>query len=341
MTQNWDVFAQRCVEQNIAVQLNAPMAMRTTYAVGGAASAMVTVASEADAIAVASILHDSQISRVVVIGRGSNVLISDSGFDGVVVLLAPAGKDNVVQVEGEVLTVGASVLMPVLARRSVGALRGGLEWCVGIPGTVGGAVRMNAGGHGAEMIDSLVDVQMVSLKSGQVRTVPVESLGLHFRGSALSAHHVVLSVRLRTTETTVEKGTALINSIVSWRREHQPGGRNAGSVFVNPSPGEGSAGALIDASQLRGFAVGGASVSDKHANFIQASDTATAEDVLAVMSHVQKTIAETNGVLLRSEVALVGFDEAVTQQFSDPRHTAAEHQAKMQQLCELMGESDE
>ena len=127
--------------------------------------------------------------------------------------------------------------MPVLARRSVGAGRGGLEWCVGIPGTVGGAVRINAGGHGAEMVDNLIDARLVSLKSGNVCVVPNADLGLHFRGSALSQHHVVLSARFQTSNITPEEGTTTINSVVAWRREHQPGGRNAGSVFVNPAHG--------------------------------------------------------------------------------------------------------
>ncbi|MCU1503412.1 MAG: murB, partial [Ilumatobacteraceae bacterium] len=101
----------------------------------------------------------------------------------------------------------------------------------------------------------------------------------------------------------------MIAEIVRWRREHQPGGQNAGSVFVNPVPGELAAAELIDRLDLRGFAIGGACVSDKHANFIQASATATAADVRAVMEHVRARVAAETGYLLRSEVRLVGFAE--------------------------------
>jgi len=206
---------------------------------------------------------------------------------------------------------------------------------------VGGAVRMNAGGHGAEIVDNLIDARVVSLKSGNVCVVSNADLGLHFRGSALSQHHVVLSARFQTTKITPEDGTATINSVVAWRREHQPGGRNAGSVFVNPAQGDGSAGALIDAAELRGYSRGGASVSEKHANFIQASEHASAADVVAVMGDVQQKVFEVHGIMLRSEVALVGFDARIAEQFSDPRHSALEQNDARAHLSKLLGDIDE
>ncbi|MEY4220130.1 MAG: UDP-N-acetylenolpyruvoylglucosamine reductase [Actinomycetota bacterium] len=337
----WTPFVEQCVDAGLQVDTNVAMAQRTTYGVGGSAAVVVVVHSESDALALSNAVAQCQVENIVVVGRGSNVLVSDEGFDGVVVMLGAVSPDSAVSVEGDVVQAGGSVLMPVLARRSVGAGRGGLEWCVGIPGTVGGAVRMNAGGHGAEMIDNLINARVVSLKSGKVCDVANADLGMHFRGSALSQHHVVLSARFQTSNIAPEEGTATINSVVAWRREHQPGGRNAGSVFVNPAQGEGSAGALIDAAALRGYSRGGASVSEKHANFIQASDNATAADVVAVMSDVQQKVFEVHGIMLRSEVVLVGFDERIADQFSDLRHSALEQNDARAHLSKLLGDGDE
>jgi UDP-N-acetylmuramate dehydrogenase len=337
----WTPFVEQCVDAGLQVDTNVAMAQRTTYGVGGSAAVVVVVHSESDALALSNAVAQCQVENIVVVGRGSNVLVSDEGFDGVVVMLGAVSPDSAVSVEGDVVQAGGSVLMPVLARRSVGAGRGGLEWCVGIPGTVGGAVRMNAGGHGAEMIDNLINARVVSLKSGKVCDVANADLGMHFRGSALSQHHVVLSARFQTSNIAPEEGTATINSVVAWRREHQPGGRNAGSVFVNPAQGDGSAGALIDAAALRGYSRGGASVSEKHANFIQASDNATAADVVAVMSDVQQKVFEVHGIMLRSEVVLVGFDERIAEQFSDPRHSALEQNDARAHLSKLLGDGDE
>ena len=337
----WMPFVQQCTDAGLQVDTNVAMAQRTTYGVGGSASVVVVIHSESDALALSQVVAQCRVDNIVVVGRGSNVLVSDEGFNGVVVLLGAVSPDSAVNVEGDVVQAGGSVLMPVLARRSVGAGRGGLEWCVGIPGTVGGAVRMNAGGHGAEMVDNLIDARVVSLKSGNVCVVSNADLGLHFRGSALSQHHVVLSARFQTSKIAPEEGTATINSVVAWRREHQPGGRNAGSVFVNPAQGEGSAGALIDAAALRGYSRGGAAVSEKHANFIQASEHATAADVVAVMSEVQHKVFEIHGVMLRSEVALVGFDARIAEQFSDPRHSASEQSDAREKLSKMLGDVNE
>jgi len=243
-----------------------------------------------------------------------------------------------VSVDGDIVEAGGAMLMPVLARRSVGANRGGLEWCVGIPGTVGGAVRMNAGGHGADMTSSVIDATVLSLRSGQIVRVSAEQLGFYFRGSALSGSHVVLSVRMKTALQDSAIGTAEINAVVGWRREHQPGGRNAGSVFVNPGAGDESAGALIDAAGLRGFTIGAVSVSDKHANFIQAGEGSTAADVAAVMSHVQSTVETVHGIRLYSEVCLVGFSADLMTRFSHPSHTSEAHVKAKEHLQSLLGE---
>ena len=320
------------------VHSDRPLAPLTTYGVGGNGACVVKVSSSDQVIAVSEVLRRHPGVETLVMGRGSNLLIADKGFDGVVVVMAPSSTENAVAVDGDIVEAGGAMLMPVLARRSVGAGRGGLEWCVGIPGTVGGAVRMNAGGHGADMATSVVDATVLSLRSGQIVRVSAEQLGFYFRGSALSNNHVVLSVRMRTSSQEAATGTAEINAVVSWRREHQPGGRNAGSVFVNPGAGDESAGALIDSAGLRGFTIGSVSVSEKHANFIQAAEGSTAADIAAVMAHVQSTVEQVHGIRIYSEVCLVGFSPDLMTRFTHPSHSSALHVAAKEHLQTLLGE---
>ena len=320
------------------VHSDRPLAPLTTYGVGGNGACVVKVSSSDHAIAVSEVLRRHPGVGILVMGRGSNLLIADEGFDGVVVVMSPSSTENAVGVDGDIVEAGGAMLMPVLARRSVGAGRGGLEWCVGIPGTVGGAVRMNAGGHGADMASSVVDATVLSLRTGQIVRVSAEQLGFYFRGSALSNNHVVLSVRMKTSTQETSAGTAEINAVVSWRREHQPGGRNAGSVFVNPGAGDESAGALIDSAGLRGFAIGAVSVSDKHANFIQAAEGSTAADIAAVMAHVQSTVEQVHGIRIYSEVCLVGFSPDLMTRFTHPSHSSALHVAAKEHLQILLGE---
>jgi UDP-N-acetylmuramate dehydrogenase len=285
-----------------------------------------------------SVLSEYPHMPVLVVGRGSNLLVSDDGFAGVVVSLVDETESVNIDFQDSSVVASASVPMPVLARRSAAAGRTGLEWCVGIPGSVGAAVRMNAGGHGADMQDSLVVVTVMSLRSGKTVEVSAADLGLHFRGSALAAHHLVLKAAFSTQTIDPEVASATVDSIVAWRRDNQPGGRNAGSVFVNPAPGNGSAGALIDAAGLRGYSVGAASVSGKHANFIQAKTGATANDIIEVMTHVQARVEEVHGVRMRSEVVLVGFADDIASRFADPRHAEPDRVEAAQRLAVLMGD---
>lgn len=333
----WTAFLQTAESIGVTVERNRPMAFNTTYGVGGTAACAVSVSSRRELQEVADLLAAHSDLPVAVVGRGSNLLIADDGFKGIVVLMSYNAAESHIELVGDDIVASGALPMPILARRSVAFGRGGLEWCVGIPGSVGGAVRMNAGGHGAEIVDDLVSAEIVSLKSGRWATVAADDLGFHFRGSAISPHHVVVSARLRTTARTAE--SADIDEVVTWRRKNQPGGRNAGSVFVNPAQGEGSAGALIDACGLREFSIGGARVSEKHANFIQASENATAHDIVAVMRHVQSVVEQQKGVRLRSEVCLLGFDNETSEAFADPRHNDADRTAHAEHLQTLMGDN--
>src|SRR6478735_8563447 len=283
-----------------------PLAPRTTYKVGGAAAVFATPRTLDELRAVSAVAADTGLS-VVVIGRGSNMLVADAGLHGIVVSLAELCDD--VTIDGTDVTAGSAVPLPVLARRTVAAGLTGFEWAVGVPGTIGGALRTNAGGHGSDMVACTTVVRLFDLRDGTVDAVSATALGLRFRSSDLADHHVVLDARLHLARGDVQSGEALLAEVVRWRREHQPGGQNAGSVFINPVPGELAAAELIDRLGLRGFTIGGATVSAKHANFIQASPGGSAADVRAVMEHVRRRVADETGIVLRSEVRLVGFDD--------------------------------
>lgn len=323
------------------VTVDAPFGELTTYGVGGRCAALVEVSGSARAVAVAETVASCGPVRTVVLGNGSNTLVSDEGFDGLVVRLVPSRNpaDFEVKVLDGSVTADGWMPLPVLARRAVAAGGCGLEWAVGVPGTVGGAVRMNAGGHGAETVDSLESAQVVSLASGRSEVFAAGDLGLHFRGSALGDTHLVVCATFAVRDPAGHDCAAELAGIVSWRRANQPGGHNAGSVFVNPAPGEGSSGALIDAAGMRGHRVGGAAVSDKHANFIQASEGATASDIVAVMSDVQDAVRNTHGVVLRSEVRMVGFGEDVVARFAAEGHADGPVIAAAAAIARRLGET--
>lgn len=288
-------------------QREVPLAPLTTYRVGGAARLFVRIASEADLEQVAT-AHRATGLPVLVIGRGSNLLVADSGFNGIAVTFGEAATE--IGIAGLDVVAGGFTLLPVLARRTAAAGLTGLEWAVGVPGSVGGGVRMNAGGHGSDIAASLVAVDLFDLQLGQRCRKDAESVGLRFRGSDLADHEIVLSATFRLAAGDVASGEREIAEIVRWRREHQPGGQNAGSVFVNPIPGELAAGQVIDELGLRGARIGTACVSDKHANFIQATEGGSAADVHALIEMIAERVWSARGIRLRSEIRLVGFDGA-------------------------------
>jgi UDP-N-acetylmuramate dehydrogenase len=287
-------------------RVDEPLGPLTTYRVGGSAAIFVTPRSINDLEAVAAVVSRYELP-VLVVGRGSNLLVADSGFDGVAMSLAE--WTDGIEVNGTRVRAGSAVALPVLARRTAASGLTGFEWAVGVPGSIGGAVRMNAGGHGSDIAACLARVEIFDMHAAQSAWRAADTLGLRFRGSGLLDHEIVLTAEITLETGDIEQSEREIAEIVRWRRENQPGGQNAGSVFVNPIPGELSAGELIDRVGLRGFRVGGAFVSEKHANFIQAGDGATAGDVKAVIDQVRERVAAETGFELRSEVRLVGFAE--------------------------------
>lgn len=289
--------------------VDAPLAPFTTYRVGGSAALYVHAESIEDLHFVSELLQETQLP-LLVIGRGSNLLVADEGFRGLAITLGAFAEGISLPDAGSdpIAVFGGSVSMPIAARQSVHCGLAGFEWAVGIPGSIGGAVRMNAGGHGSDIANSLRKVRVYHLLKGIEANVQALDLGLRFRGSALTDHHIVLSTTLQLAWGDVATGEEQLAEIVHWRREHQPGGQNAGSVFVNPDSGKTSAGALIDQLGLRGHRFGTASVSDKHANFIQADIGGSSRDVVALMSEIRHRVREAYGFDLHSEIRLVGFD---------------------------------
>lgn len=301
---------------NAKAKRNVDLSQYTTYKVGGTAALHMTVASIDDLYLVSAVLAEVELP-ILVIGRGSNLLISDSGFRGLALTIGGLAdyvdlpnRDEDPNVE-PIALFGGSIALPVASRQSVARGLTGFEWGVGVPGSVGGAVRMNAGGHGSDMASSLTSVRMFHLRKGLEAHVNAVDLGLRFRGSALDDHHVVLSATVDLEwSKSQEASEAELQEVVRWRRENQPGGQNAGSVFVNPEPGKVSAGEVIDELGMRGLRIGSAQVSEKHANFIQADENGSANDVVALMAEIRRRVRDERGYVLRSEIRLVGFEDA-------------------------------
>lgn len=280
------------------------LAPMSTYRVGGAARRYVEIVSDEQlALVVAALAGVGLGNRALVIGRGSNLLVVQRGFEGVALRLGEAF--SAIDVDGVTVRVGAAASLPVVARRTVAEGLAGFEWAVGVPGSIGGAAVMNAGGHGSDMSACLSGVRVHDLRTGETRIMSKAQLEFSYRSSALRSHHLVSRVDLSLEAGDVARGNELIAGIVRWRRENQPGGHNAGSVFTNP-PGD-SAGRLIEAAGCKGLRMGTAEVSAKHANFIQADPGGSADDVRALMDEVVRRVETQSGVLLHPETVIVGF----------------------------------
>lgn len=281
------------------------LAPLTTFRIGGPAALFLEPGSEDDLAAASAAIRATDVPHVV-IGKGSNILVSDEGFPGLVLRLGRgfrwAARD------GSRLTAGAAMPLPALAGIALHHGLSGLEFGVAIPGTVGGAVRMNAGAHDGEMARVVDRVDVYRLAEGRSEAIAGEAAGFAYRRSALPADAVVIGTVVALEPDRTEAIRSRMDEARAWRRRTQPIAEpNCGSVFTNP-PGDHAA-RLIDAAGGKGLRVGGARVSAKHANFIVAEPGATAADVLALIEAVQGLVERASGVRVEPEVRLVGrFD---------------------------------
>ncbi|MFH1833999.1 MAG: UDP-N-acetylmuramate dehydrogenase [bacterium] len=289
--------------------MDAPLAPFTTIGTGGKASLLVTVASPGALVELLGRLETTG-SPWFCLGAGSNLLVADGGCRQVVVKLdegfhyvegVPSGGG---QRPGHVtLTVGAGSYLARLSAVVAEAGLSGLEFACGIPGSVGGAVAMNAGAHGRWLSELTQEVEVVS--SSGSRWVPAEQLEWGYRYCRIPAASVITAARLSLTPGDPPKILEYHRSLLRARRDTQPrGARSFGSAFKNP-PGD-AAGRLLDAAGLKGVRQGGAEVSTIHANFLVNVGDATTADVLALMSLMRQEVHRTSGILLEPEVRLVG-----------------------------------
>ncbi len=299
--------------------VDGPLGALTTYRVGGRAALSLTVDDPGDL----DLVHRALVAAggpvpVFLLGKGSNLLVADAGFPGLVLTLGPGLSQ--VDLEGSRVRAGGGAGLPVVARRSAAAGLRGLEWAVGVPGSVGGALFMNAGGHGSETAAVLSGCRIFDLSLGRAWEGDPAPLGHRYRHSTLGPADVVVWADFQLEPGDRGEAEQAIAEIVRWRRLHQPGGANAGSVFTNP-PGD-SAGRLVDAAGLRGFRLGSARVSEKHANFIQADPGGTAGDVRLLVDRVRAQVAALFSVELVPELRMLGFDDEPLPTVTAPAATA-------------------
>lgn len=294
------------------VRAGVELSRLTTYKLGGPARWFCEPGSVEELRSVSMVARARGI-EMVVMGRGSNLVVSDDGYPGLVVRLGAGFRQVALDREARIVRAGAAVSLPVLARRMADESWSGLEFYVGIPGSVGGAVRMNAGFFGVETVDVIRSASILDAGSGSVVEREAGQLGLGYRTSNLGASEVVLEASYSVCEGERERIAALMREAIRWRRDHQPGGTlNAGSVFRNP-PGD-SAGRIIDALGLKGMRRGGAHVSPKHANFFVVDPGGTAHDVFGLVQDVRQLVLDRTGILLEPEVRFIGFPQDRTRQ---------------------------
>jgi len=280
---------------------NEPLARHTTWRIGGPARYLALPADSEDVVRALELAQDRGLPWVV-LGLGSNVLVKDGGFPGVVIRMGK-GLDRF-EMKGATAIVGAGMPTPILARRTAEAGFVGVERFVGIPGTVGGGIYMNAGCHGAEFAEIITEVTVMDPR-GKVKQLSRKQISFKYRSSNIEG--IVLEAKLVLGEESPAKLKELQAKLFRWRKAGTPFDQPCcGSTFTNPSGGTKTAGMLIDECGLKGHTVGGAQVSTQHANYIINKGTATASDVLKVIEHIRKTVAKKTGVTLELECKVIG-----------------------------------
>jgi len=283
-----------------------PLARHTSFRIGGPADVLAIPDTPEELAHVLRVAADAG-ARVVLLGGGSNILVGDGGMRGVVVKLGRGFRrvDWMPSDGGASMRAGAAVQLGRLARDAVARGLAGLEYAEGIPGTVGGALFMNAGAYGGEVAETVEAVEGLDGRTGEPRAIDGGTLGFRYRRAELPHAFVVTAVRFRLRRDADGDAATRLDAVRARRVASQPQGRaNAGSVFKNP-PGD-HAGRLIEAAGLKGMRAGRARISEQHANVIVNEGGARAADVKALMDLAQRVVWERNGVWLEPEVQLVG-----------------------------------
>lgn len=293
-------LAQR-VSQATVIRRDEPLAKHTTLRVGGPADLYVEPASEQDLAAVLAYCHERS-RQFFVLGRGSNLLVKDGGFRGGVICLAQT-HFNRIEVTGDRLNCGAGARLKGVAAEARAKGLAGLEFMEGIPGSVGGALRMNAGAMGGAIFDVVESVRLMSF-DGRVNERPAQELAAAYRSCPALRTHIALSAVLRGQPGQREAIGQRMNEYSRKRWQSQPAAPSAGCMFKNPASIP--AGKLIDELGLKGVRVGGAVVSAEHGNFIVNDGTATARDVLELIEIIRQRARAERGIELETEVEVVG-----------------------------------
>ena len=285
-----------------SILIDEPMSRHTTFRVGGPADFFVTPKAKEEVRDVVRICKEAGMPYYI-IGNGSNLLVSDAGYRGVIVQIYK--EMNEVKVEGDLVKAQAGALLSVIAAKALGAELSGFEFASGIPGTIGGACVMNAGAYGGEMKDVLESVTVLT-GEGKIIELGRNELELGYRTSVIAKKgYIVLGAVLKLERGDGEKIKTYMDELKEKRVTKQPlEYPSAGSTFKRP---EGYfAGKLIEDAGLRGFQVGGAQVSEKHCGFVINRDHATAADIMELMRQVQIRVKENSGVDLEPEVKRLG-----------------------------------
>lgn len=291
----------QCLDQS-NVSKDEPMSRHTTFRVGGPADFFVTPTEEEEVRAVVNLLKKENIPYYV-IGNGSNLLVGDGGYRGAVIQICK--NMNKIRVKGDMVYAQAGALLSKTAAQALEHALTGMEFASGIPGTLGGAVMMNAGAYGGEMKHILYNALALT-KDGEFRVVPADQMELGYRSSVFAKNgDIVLSAQLKLQPGDPEKIRAYMEELKEKRVTKQPlEYPSAGSTFKRP---EGYfAGKLIEDTGLRGFRVGGAQVSEKHCGFVINRENATAADIVSLMEQVADRVEAKFGVRLEPEVRRIG-----------------------------------
>lgn len=287
----------------IRILENEPMKKHTTFRIGGSARYFVSPSGE-EALKNTVVLCRERKIPFFILGNGSNLLVSDDGYDGVVIYMGEGFSK--VETLGRTVTAGGGTLLSAIAREALSQSLTGFEFAAGIPGTLGGAVVMNAGAYDGEIKQVLKFVRVMD-KDGSVFELSAEELELSYRHSCIPERGlIVLSAVLELTEGLSEEIRSRMEDLAARRRDKQPlEYPSAGSTFKRP---EGYfAGKLIQDAGLKGFCVGGAQVSEKHSGFVINRGNATAADICALCKAVQDKVRSDTGVLLETEIKMIGF----------------------------------